>query len=61
MKLPNLAEYRKAVVAALGLIAQAVASGVVSGAALHVAQVILGLAALAGLVRVENDKPAPTA
>ena len=55
MKLPKLAEVRKAVVAAVGLVAQIVAAGVLTGTVLHVAQAVLAVAALAGVYAAPND------
>lgn len=57
MKLPKLAQVRKAAVAVLGLVAQAVALGVLSGTPLHYAQVILAAATALG-VYIAPNKPA---
>jgi hypothetical protein len=59
--LPKLAEIRKALVGAIGLIAQIVATGVLHGAALHYAQGVLAVAALVGLYAIPNavKPPAP--
>jgi len=57
MTLPKLAEVRKSVAGAVGLVAQVVAAGVLSGTALHVAQAVLAIAAVAGVYVVPNDNP----
>jgi len=57
MKLPKVTEVRKALVAAVGLVAQVVAAGVLTGTALHAAQAVLAVAALAGVYTVPNDQP----
>lgn len=58
MKLPKPGEVRKLAVAALGIVAQIVAAGVLTGAVLHSAQAVLAIAASAGVYKVPNDKPA---
>lgn len=59
MSRPTLAEVRKAAVAVLGVIAQAVALGVLDGTALHVAQVILSVAVALGVYQVPNASQVP--
>lgn len=59
MKLPKPAEIRKAAVAVLGLIAQAVALGVLTGVPLHWAQVVLAAATAAGVYQVPNAPKPP--
>lgn len=54
MKLPTLAEARKAAVAVCGVIVQAVALGVIHGQALHYAQLALSAATALGVWRVPN-------
>lgn len=54
MKLPKPAEIRKAAIAVLGVIAQAVALGVLHGTALHYAQVVLAAATAAGVYVAPN-------
>lgn len=55
-----VASARKALVAVVGVVAQLVAVGVLSGSALHWAQVVLAALAAAGVYAVPN-KPAAKA
>jgi hypothetical protein len=58
----KLAEIRKAVVPAVGLLAQVVALGVLHGTALEVASAVLWAAAVAGVYGVPNaPKTTPAA
>ena len=57
-KLPKLAEVRKVAVFVVGMVAQAVALGVVNGGPLHIAQVLIGLATGAGIYAAPNAKKA---
>jgi hypothetical protein len=50
----KLAEARKTLVAVLGVVAQAVSLGVLHGAALHGAQVVLAVATAAGVWAAPN-------
>lgn len=52
---------KKAAVAAVGLVAQVVASGVLTGAALHWAQGVLAVATLLGVYGVRNVVVVPSA
>jgi hypothetical protein len=62
MKLPSFAEVRKAAAAAVGLVAQIVALGFLSGTALHYAQIIIAAATLLGVYIVpKNADPEPAA
>lgn len=54
MKLPTLAEARKAATAVVGAIAEAVALGVLHGTALHVAQLVIAGAVALGVFVVPN-------
>lgn len=53
----RLARYRKAVAPAVGLVAQVVALGLLSGTALHWAQLGLAAATLAGVVAAPPNAP----
>jgi hypothetical protein len=50
----RFAEARKTVVAVLGVVAQAVSLGVLHGAALHDAQIVLAVATAAGVWAAPN-------
>ena len=54
MKLPKLAEVRKVVAFVVGMVAQAVALGVVNGGPLHIIQVVLAVATGAGVYAAPN-------
>lgn len=54
MKLPKLAQVRKALVALAGAVAQVVALGVVHGQALHWATVVIAVATVLGVHQVPN-------
>jgi hypothetical protein len=56
----KLAEIRKALVAALGLVAQAASAGLLHGRALAVAEAVLGLATAAGVYVVPNGATNPS-
>lgn len=60
MKLPTVAEIRKTLTALVGLVAQVVALGVLSGTALHWAQLVLAGATAVGVYVVPNGTKAPT-
>jgi hypothetical protein len=55
IKLPKPAEMRKAIVAVVGVVAQAIALGILSGDALHWAQVIVALATAVGVYGIRNE------
>lgn len=55
----KFAEIRKAVMAAVGAVAQVVALGVLHGQLLHIAQAILSVATIAGVYGVRNAGPIP--
>jgi len=57
----RLAEYRKGLVALVGVLGQLVTLGVLSGTALHVATVVLAVLTAAGVVGVTNADPLPEA
>jgi hypothetical protein len=59
MKLPKIAQVRKALVGAAGVLAQVIELGVIHGSALHYAQVASGVLA-AVLVYVVPNQPAQT-
>ncbi len=59
-RLPKFAEVRKTVAVVVGLVAEAVASGVLSGTVLHVAQAVLAVATAAGVYLAPNRKPVST-
>jgi hypothetical protein len=54
----KLSEVRKALVALVAVVAQVVAWGVLSGTALTWAQLVIAVAAAAGVYTVPNAKPA---
>lgn len=58
--LSKLAQARKALVAAAGVVAELVAAGVLSGSVEHYAQLALAVLAAVGVYAVPN-KPAPAA
>jgi uncharacterized membrane protein YdjX (TVP38/TMEM64 family) len=59
MKLPSIAEVRKFIAAAVGVLAEAVAFGFLHGALLHYAGIIIAAAAALGVYVVPNAQPAP--
>ena len=54
MKLPSLAQIRKAAVAAVGLLAEALNAGLVHGTAARWAAVVIAAATAAGVYGVPN-------
>jgi hypothetical protein len=60
-KLPKLAEARKAAVAVLAAVGEIASAGLLHGAAAHVVQVVLAVAAAVGVYALPNVKAAPVA
>ncbi len=59
MSAARLGEYRKGLVALVTLLGQVLALGVLSGSALHYAQLALAVLTAVGVVLVPNDPPRP--
>ncbi|MDP9102185.1 MAG: hypothetical protein M3N21_08590 [Actinomycetota bacterium] len=60
MSAARLGEYRKGLVALVTLLGQILALGVLSGNALHYAQLALAVLTAVGVVLVPNDPPRPS-
>lgn len=59
MKLPSVAEVRKAAAALAGVIGQVVALGLLHGTALHYAQVAIAVATFVSVFVIPNAKAEP--
>lgn len=56
MRAPTIAEMRKTAVAAVGVLAQAIALGVLQGSVLHSAQLVVAAATAFGVYQVPNER-----
>jgi hypothetical protein len=59
MKLPKITEARKAVVAVLAAVGEIASAGLLHGTVAHVVQVVLAVAAAAGVYALPNTPAAP--